>query len=607
MVAITKIHYSDILQAEALERAKLADRLAQLAKIERSRGMLSAAERDEQKRLEAIQNIVNDPKNKELCDPLFVTVRDLFNASPGLLGSYLGNHDEHGILIGAVATPGSGSFTVEACTKTALTHGLLSIDGGEIVAPPVIVQSITKQPQSDSKPETADLTQKQSAAKQDAAKAQPPMFQIVADTQASGYAQLSKMFFAAVGEAVSMQALALMVLPMLAIEGDPRAGDSTQGTVDTAEFARLMRKLVADGVTADIKQLRRSVNEALDSIQNRGSNLPVTELGIDLPNLEQSVQSDIVPDHCRLMGVFICGAMFEELKVFEVVDKLAELYQHGMLAISTGNAGKQLYRYWKDAPNRMSAAERQNFYAITMGVPGGEANGMINREFNDLWLRFVSSVSSFIRQNEVDKLLRASLPSPISHQQVRKAARDLAANLSAHGYGMAFYAALDLQTQIKFMINLLGDADIRANYGAKDIWQVVDQVATLELGGAKTSNRYRTLATCGAIITAWLAENAVKIGSPGGPLIDINEVRSPLNPNNPHATTKPTDFDLVNACELWLADTATNDSVIDQMAQPREAPVMTSRPVQIPAIAREMLADLPGVGLGLGMGMNTRH
>jgi len=35
--------------------------------------------------------------------------------------------------------------------------------------------------------------------------------------------------------------------------------------------------------------------------------------------------------------------------------------------------------------------------------------------------------------------------------------------------------------------------------------------------------------------------------------------------------------------------------------------VMTSRPVQIPAIAREMLADLPGVALGLGMGMNTRH
>lgn len=70
------------------------------------------------------------------------------------------------------------------------------------------------------------------------------------------------------------------------------------------------------------------------------------------------------------------------------------------------------------------------------------------------------------------------------------------------------------------------------------------------------------------------------------------------------ATTKPSDYDLVNACELWLADTGTGDTVIDQMAQPRETPVMTSRPVQIPAIAREMLADLPGMGLSY---QNTRH
>ena len=207
-------------------------------------------------------------------------------------------------------------------------------------------------------------------------------------------------------------------------------------------------------------------------------------------------------------------------------------------------------------------------------------------------------MSSFVRQNEVDKLLRATLPSPISHQQIRKSARDLAVNLSLHGYGMAYYAALDLQAQIKFMIGLLGDKEVMANYGARDMWQVVDQVATLELGGAKTSSRYRTLATCGAIITAWLANNADRIRRAGGPIIDIDEVRQPKpRIDGSKATTSPTDADLVNACELWLADTATGDSVIDQMAQPRETPVMTSRPVQIPAIAREMLADLPGMGL----------
>src|SRR5262249_3284025 len=160
------------------------------------------------------------------------------------------------------------------------------------------------------------------------------------------------------------------------------------------------------------------------------------------------------------------------------------------------------------------------------GIPGGNGSGgMVNRDFNDLWLRFVSSVSAFVRQDEVDRLLRSKVPSAISQQQVRKAARDLATNLSLHGYGMNYYAALDLQDQIRTMMRLLGDKDIRSAYGARDMWQVVDQVATLELGGAKTSSRFRTLASCGAIITAWLAKNVQRIMRPTGPIIDIDAVR----------------------------------------------------------------------------------
>ncbi|MBW8840890.1 MAG: hypothetical protein JF608_03595 [Sphingomonadales bacterium] len=590
-VAITKIRYRDIANAEDKARSDIANRLAQLAAIKHNRRSLSDAEAKEQHRLQEISDLINDPELGEVCDPLFVTVRDMFNGNPGLLSGYLDNH-EGGILRGGTIRPGAGSFTVESCCTAALTTGLLLVDGGAVSAPPVTLRDGSAGIFDVAKPE-------------DVKKGGLPAYKIVADQTAPGWSTLNKMFFAAIGEAQAMHGLALMVLPLLALEGDPVATDRQAGTVDAAEFAKVMRALVADGVTVAEPQLRRRINEALDKIQGVSDDSTVVDLGISLPSLDSAVTSDIVPDHCRLMGVFIAGAMFDELKVFEVVDKLAELFQHGMLAITTGNAGAKLYKYWKDAPNRMSDAERKNFYAMTMGAPGGDTTNMVNREFNDLWLRFVSSVSAFIRQTEVDNLLRSAVPSAISQQQVRKAARDLASNLSAHGYGMAYYAALDLQSQIKFMVGLLGDKDVMSNYGARDMWQVVDQVATLELGGAKTSSRYRTLATCGLIITAWLANNAARIGAATGPFIDINEVRTPSIINNPNATTEPTDYDLVNACELWLADTATSDTTIDQMAQPREAPVMTSRPVQIPAIAREMLADLPGVGMGLSY--NTRH
>jgi hypothetical protein len=371
-----------------------------------------------------------------------------------------------------------------------------------------------------------------------------------------------------------------------------------------------MRELAKKGIDENTPQLHRKVTEALDRVQNVGQDDVITDIGIDLPDLEDQVANEIVADNVRLMGPVICSAMMEELKAYQVMEKLVEMAQVGTLPIvGRGNAGRLLYKRWKEAPNRISEPERRSLYAMTMGQPGGDPAGNPNREFDDLWLRFVSSVSAFVRQADVDRLLRASLPSAIGHQQVRKAARDLASNLSLHGYGMTYYAALDLKAEVKSMIDLLSDREILAAFGAKDMWQVIDQVATLELGGARTSSRYRTLATCGYIITAWLANKVNLIMRPVGPLIDLVEVRSPMPRSaGQKATSNPTDYDLVNACELWLADTATPDSRIEELAsQPRETPVMTSTPVRIPAIAREFLEDLPGMpGMpGMGMGMGT--
>ena len=138
------------------------------------------------------------------------------------------------------------------------------------------------------------------------------------------------------------------------------------------------------------------------------------------------------------------------------------------------------------------------------------------------------------------------------------------------------------------------------------MWQVIDQVATLELGGARNSARYSTMANCGGIITAWLANNIVRYNRPSGAaVINVDEVLSLDPPTSPNPTNDPRDYDLVNACELWLADTATSDQRIEELSQPREAPLMTSRPVQIPAIAREML-DQAGVSVpGLGMAASS--
>jgi hypothetical protein len=420
--------------------------------------------------------------------------------------------------------------------------------------------------------------------------------------------QFGKALSTGVGEYRTNQDLFDAVLPILVQLG----GRSSTDQVTASEWVQVVRYLVNRDVQAETEsQLGRRVDEALNNIQNVGENLPTSLIAIDLPDLEEEETTDhaIVADNISaLQPAYFC-AMFEELKAFQVVDKLLELFQNGILPIGRGEAGNSLFKYWKETATRVSEPERRSFYARTLGFVGGDDGGMPNREFNDLWMRFVSAVSSFVRQNNVDDLLRTKIPGAISQQQVRKSGRDLAMNLSLHGYGMAYFMATELQKHVKDVIKLLSDPDIKAAYGARDMWQVIDQVAALELGGSRNSVRYRTMATSGAIIMAWLSKHAQDLSSSlFGPVLNIDEIRSPsARKNGTKPTTDPSDFDLVNACEQWLAVTGTQDQQIEDFSQAKEAPNMPSKPIQIPAIAREALESVDVPALSLGGGAYNRH
>ena len=592
---LRKTRFRDIAEREIKTREELDSRLTQITEIKATRGYNTLREQEEGQRILALLNEIRKKNRKadEVCEPLFVGARKLFNE--GMLTYRLLAHN-NGFLIfsekekldiieGDAKDDNEVTRRNIAIVQTSLTLGFLIVNAA--IAPPVVIV-----PQAS--PGSSGM------------KAPPGKGSgstIVPDTTHPAWKLFTQTFFEAIGEARGIEELAAMVLPILAMEGDPDGpqSDKHEANVKVVEFAKVMRELHHRGVTTTENQLRRRVNEALDHVQLVGEKGPIEDHGINLPDLDEVTDNNIIADNVRLMGPMIVSAMFDELKAFQVVDHLVERFQRGTLSIVSGDAGKLLYQYWREAPNRISEMERRTFYATTLGVPGGEVSGFVNRNFNDLWLRFVSSVSEFVRQGEVDKLLRAGIPNPVSHQQVRKAARDLATNLSLHGYGMAFYAAVELQEQIKFMIRLLGDPEIRNNFGAHDMWQVIDQVATLELGGAKTSSRYRTLATCGTIITAWLATNANDIMAASGPLLNINEIRNPPTKiSGEKASTHPNDYDLVNACELWLADTGTADNQVELMAQPYEAPVQTSRPVQVPSVVQDMLSGMGDLDVGFG-------
>ena len=286
---------------------------------------------------------------------------------------------------------------------------------------------------------------------------------------------------------------------------------------------------------------------------------------IELPDL--AGRNEIVSDNLRAVQAIYFAAMLEELRLFQVVDRLAELFQLGLLSLKSRSAGSSLYKYWKETSLRLTEVDRRNIYSSTLGIAGGSDGVAVNRDFNDLWLRFVSRVAAFNRNNGLATALTET-----EELALRRPARELAENLSLHGWGVTFYAATELFKQIKFSTKLLSDSEITGAYGARDMWQVIDQVATIDLGGAVNITRYRTMATTGGTIISWLAANTPKLQNRNArlPFIKIRPMKNTRSAQGDVlVTTKPTDSDLVNACERWLAAAGMSDEQIDGFAQPR--------------------------------------
>lgn len=169
-------------------------------------------------------------------------------------------------------------------------------------------------------------------------------------------------------------------------------------------------------------------------------------------------------------------------------------------------------------PQRLAAREWSHVYQrVFAAADGTGTEAKSNRQFQDLWLRFVSTVAQFGRQKSVESLL-GDAPSRLSTESVRRAARDLA------------LAAASLAP---------------AGAAARDQWQVIDQVATLELGGARNPARYRATAEIAGSILEYVAAH-------------------------PDATDSAHGIDdwLQDSVEQWLAAAGVPDGKVEAMAQP---------------------------------------
>lgn len=378
--------------------------------------------------------------------------------------------------------------------------------------------------------------------------------------------------------------------------------DDPIAAISSRDIALVVRRLSADGITANDPYLKNRMDTAFDRATGVVDGAPPSSIEIDLPDLEEAVDEEIVKENLYAIQAIYFSYMLEETRIFQVVERIVELFRQGLLPLGRGFVGDYLFNYYKKAAERITESERRDLYLRAFGAPGGSAVGVEpNRDFNELWLRFVSAVSSFARQNTVERLLRNSIPMAVSQEQLRKAGRDVGANLSRNGFGIAYFAATDLQASIAEFRDVLQDAELRGSFGARDMWQVIDFVNVNYLGGARNTHKYRTQSRAGAVIIRWIANNAERLRGVSGSVISVDQL---VNPQVRAAFASsapmkdPSDWDLVNACEQWLAVAGVQDPTVEQYSQPIEAPVMTSRPIDMPQAARDVLAQvgLPDIG-----------
>jgi len=379
----------------------------------------------------------------------------------------------------------------------------------------------------------------------------------------------------------SNRELAANVLDVLMSEGSHQdSNGDIEITVYSKQLAEITRRLIDDRVDAADPQLKRRILAALDlsiggSVEGRSG-----QIDIDLPDLEAGTAVDIVSDNVRAVAAVYFSAMLEEMKFYAVMEKVAEHFLNGMLPITRGTAGERIFEWVRGAPQRFNEVERRGVYGRVLGLAQGGATDLApNREFSDLWLRFLSTVSLLSRDAD------STVTKKVAAEQVHKTGRDLAVNLSLHGYGVAHFAAVEMQKLIRQMKEMLSRPELLTAYGVNDVWQLTDRVSALYLNGTVNGVRYRTMARSGADIMLWLADRSPQLAS----------VSRPQNLNFE-------DPDLVFNVERWLAVTGTADTTAEKYTEPvdlQQQPTLPMMPMTGTGVTPQTVrSTLERIGLG---------
>lgn len=301
---------------------------------------------------------------------------------------------------------------------------------------------------------------------------------------------------------------------------------------------------------------------------------------LDLPPLtgDNGQDSEIIPDNIRAVSmVYATYHLDVGMRMIDVVDRINEIFHNGQLPIGFDAGGKAIDDYNWSSEDRMNAAARRMHYSRVLGSAGGDVSKEVqpNTQFESLFMRFISSLAEYERQQRISDIVAATRPQNLTSEYVRKSGRDLASNLSLYGWAATHFAARRLRQHVESALNILKQPSVQKAYGVTNLYQVIERVSSLEFNSTPNIVKHRTMAEAGKQILDIVAKYAnVWTKSDGKPLFSevIGGNRIPGDIEDEDRET------LLCQTQQWLAVNGIKDAQVDKYSEPEMSAYAPSIP-----------------------------
>lgn len=240
------------------------------------------------------------------------------------------------------------------------------------------------------------------------------------------------------------------------------------------------------------------------------------EIGdIDIP---EPLAARIDRAQLRALATLYLAADLEAAGIVPAVDALAGLASTGAASLDLGGAQSLVAGWWRRRNERAGGPERNAFFSRLFGTANGPvaADADRNYQFEDCMLELCEALY------KLDELSGGDPYGGTAQQaRVRAAARRLTQNLAAASGGIAAFMAAEIIAMLKEAFAIVGHSDLRRNFAARDLWDVVGGIGRLARQRFEPAGPYLRRGKAGMTVIAWLAEIADRLGGPGGPIVVI--------------------------------------------------------------------------------------